>query len=43
MIHAMLGVTFHLAQTSLLERSKPVDEVADAAVRFCLTGLSGRA
>jgi len=42
MIHAMLGVTFHLAQTYLLEGSRPVDEVADAAVRFCLTGLSGR-
>jgi hypothetical protein len=42
MIHAMLGVTFHLAQIYLLEGSRPVNEVADAAVRFCLTGLSGR-
>ena len=40
MSQAMLGVTFHLAQTSLLEYHRPVDEVADAAVRFCLSGLS---
>lgn len=42
MIHAMLGVTYHLAQACLLEGTRGVDEVADAAVRFCLNGLSGR-
>ena len=42
MVHAMLGVSYHLAQTYLLHGTRPVDEVADAAVRFCLNGLSGR-
>ena len=40
--HAILGVTGHLARTFVHERSQPVDEVADAAVAFCLEGLLGR-
>src|SRR5437763_304163 len=40
--HAILGVTGHLARTFVHERSQPVDEVAGAAVAFCLEGLRGR-
>lgn len=39
---AVVGVTEHLAQAYLLERDEPVDQVADAAVTFCLAGLRGR-
>ena len=38
---AVVGVTERLAQTYLLERDDPVDQVADAAVAFCLRGLMG--
>lgn len=38
-IHAMLGIVYHLAQTYLVDGSKSVDEVADAAVEFCVNGL----
>jgi AcrR family transcriptional regulator len=38
---AVIGVTERLAQACLLERSEPVDQVADAAVAFCLGGLRG--
>ncbi len=38
-VHAIMGIIFHLAQTYLLEGSKPVDEVTEAAVHLCLRGL----
>jgi AcrR family transcriptional regulator len=38
--HAVLGVTNHLARTFIFERGEPADQVADAAVAFCLEGLS---
>jgi AcrR family transcriptional regulator len=37
--HAILGVTGHLARTFIHERKEPTDDVADAAVAFCLEGL----
>jgi Transcriptional regulator len=37
---AVVGVTERLARTYLLERDDPVTDVADAAVDFCLNGLS---
>jgi AcrR family transcriptional regulator len=37
---AVVGVTERLAQAYLLERDEPVDRVADAAVAFCLGGLT---
>jgi AcrR family transcriptional regulator len=40
--HAILGVTGHLARTFVLEKQQPGDEIADAAVAFCLEGLLGR-
>jgi AcrR family transcriptional regulator len=40
--HAVLGVTGHLAREFVHERSQSVDEVADAAIAFCLEGLLGR-
>jgi AcrR family transcriptional regulator len=39
--HATLGVTVHLARTFIHERDMAADEVADAAVAFCLEGLLG--
>ncbi len=39
--HAMVGVTGHLARTFIHERGDSADEVADAAVAFCLEGLLG--
>jgi AcrR family transcriptional regulator len=39
--HAVLGVTGHLAREFVHERSQPVDDVAEAAVAFCLEGLLG--
>ncbi|MDQ1404088.1 MAG: hypothetical protein QOG03_2404 [Actinomycetota bacterium] len=38
--HAVLGVTNHLARNFIFERGEPADEVANAAVAFCLEGLS---
>ena len=38
--HAVLGVTGKLARTYVHERSEATTEVADAAVAFCLGGLS---
>lgn len=38
---AVVGVTERLARACLLEREEPVDRVADAAVAFCLGGLTG--
>jgi AcrR family transcriptional regulator len=43
--HAVLGVTSHLARTFIHEKAGgdvAGDEVADAAVAFCLDGLLGR-
>jgi AcrR family transcriptional regulator len=40
--HAILGVTGQLARAFIHERTASVDDVADAAVAFCLEGLSGR-
>jgi AcrR family transcriptional regulator len=39
--HAILGVTNHLASVYLLRKDDPPDQVADAAVNFCLHGLLG--
>jgi AcrR family transcriptional regulator len=39
--HAILGVTNHLASVYLLRKDEPPDQVADAAVAFCLHGLLG--
>jgi AcrR family transcriptional regulator len=38
--HAILGVVNHLSRTFLMERGEPADQVAEAAVAFCLDGLS---
>ena len=39
--HAIVGVTNHLARAFIFERDEPAEEVADAAVSFCLEGLLG--
>ena len=39
--HAILGVTNHLARAFVVERNESPDEIADAAVAFCLGGLTG--
>ena len=39
MTHAILGVTNHLARTFIFERGDSPEQVADAAVTFCLAGL----
>jgi AcrR family transcriptional regulator len=39
--HAILGVTNQLARTFVLHRGDQWEQVADAAVAFCLTGLFG--
>jgi len=39
--HAVLGVTNQLARIFVLHRGDAPDEVADAAVAFCLGGLTG--
>ena len=41
--NAMLGVASHLARVYIHEQARSGDEVADAAVEFCLRGLLGRA
>jgi AcrR family transcriptional regulator len=41
--HAILGVTNHLARVFILERGEAPDQVADAAVTFCLRGVFGDA
>lgn len=40
--HAMLGVAHQLARTYIHERGASGEEIADAAVEFCLRGLLGR-
>jgi len=39
--HAILGVTNQLARTFVLHRGDPAEDVAEAAVAFCLGGLFG--
>ena len=39
--HAILGVTNQLARTFVLERGADPEEVANAAVTFCMEGLLG--
>ena len=38
---AIVGVTGQLARVHLFQRGEPVEQVADAAVSFCLHGISG--
>ena len=38
--HAILGVINHLARAFVVERGEQPDDVADAAVAFCLGGLT---
>jgi AcrR family transcriptional regulator len=38
--HAMVGVVGHLTRVFIYDRGEPADTVADAAVAFCLHGLS---
>ena len=40
--HGILGVTGHLSREFIHERHEPTDEVADAAVWFCLEGILAR-
>lgn len=40
--HAILGVTGHLSRVFIHEREGSTDEVADAAVSFCLEGVLAR-
>ena len=40
--HGILGVTGHLSREFIHERNEPTDEVADAAVWFCLEGILAR-
>jgi hypothetical protein len=39
--HAVLGVTNQLARVLIFEHGDSPDDVADAAVAFCLDGLCG--
>ena len=39
--HAIIGVTNELARRCIYSRNDPPDQVADAAVQFCLRGLLG--
>ena len=38
--HSMIGVAAHLTRTFIYDRGEPADAVVDAAVAFCLDGLS---
>ncbi len=38
--HAMVGVAGHLTRVFIYERGEPADAIADAAIAFCLEGLS---
>lgn len=40
--HGILGVTGHLSREFIHERNESTDEVADAAVWFCLEGILAR-
>ena len=39
--HALLGVTGHLARELIHLRGEPADDVAEACIAFCRTGLTG--
>ena len=39
--HAILGVVDQLTRRYLIERDEPVDQIAQAAIAFCVTGITG--
>jgi AcrR family transcriptional regulator len=39
--HAILGVVDQLTRRYLIERDEPLDQIASAAIAFCIHGLSG--
>jgi AcrR family transcriptional regulator len=41
--HAILGVVDQLTRRYLIERDEPVDQIAQAAIAFCVTGITGAA
>ena len=41
--HAILGVVDQLTRRYLIERDEPVDQIASAAIAFCIHGLAGSA
>jgi hypothetical protein len=41
--HALVGATRHLARTYLYHDDRPVDLIADVAIRFVIGGLTARA
>lgn len=40
--HAIIGVTNHLARVFILGREEPAEDVAQAAIMFCRSGLLGQ-
>jgi AcrR family transcriptional regulator len=41
--HAILGVVDQLTRRYLIERDEPVEQIAQAAIAFCVTGITGAA
>jgi AcrR family transcriptional regulator len=41
--HAILGVVDQLTRRYLIERDEPVEQIAAAAIAFCISGLTGDA
>jgi AcrR family transcriptional regulator len=39
--HAILGVVDQLTRRYLIERDEPVEQIAQAAIAFCISGLTG--
>jgi AcrR family transcriptional regulator len=39
--HAILGVVDQLTRRYLIERDEPVEQIATAAIAFCISGLTG--
>jgi hypothetical protein len=39
--HAILGVVDQLTRRYLIERDEPVEQIASAAIAFCVHGLAG--
>jgi AcrR family transcriptional regulator len=39
--HAILGVVDQLTRRYLIERDEPIEQIAQAAIAFCVTGISG--
>jgi len=39
--HAILGVVDQLTRRYLIERDEPVEQIASAAIAFCISGLTG--